>query len=193
MRIMSVLTLISDSEDRICHCFDKLWPNFLLPWIAKSCLFKAICIFKECSELTCFPHVVHNLMFSLCYDLPGRFWVLVIYTCITEMSKLIPDFIWVIILACKAAVGLLIHPNNERMDAGHQYPLPDIKFFSYDNKRLFDILLSHPAAPKFTWLIHSMEQFSEIIVDLDTSTSRLTTRLDNPLISHISQSKLLCA
>ena len=193
MRIMSMLTLISDGKDWICHCFDKLWPNLFLPWIVKSCRFKAIGIFKECSELTYFPHVVHNLMFSLCHDLPCRFWVLVVYTCIAKVSKLVSDFIWVIILACEAAIRLLIHPNNERMDAGHQYPLPDIKFFTNDNKRLFNIFLGHPTSPEFTCLIHSMEQFSEIIVNLNTSTSRFATRLNNPLISHISQSKLLCA
>ena len=109
------------------------------------------------------------------------------------MSEFVPYFIWIVVLACEATVRLFVHPYDKWMNTGHKYPLSDIEFFSNNDQRFFNVLLCHPTALKFTWLVDSLKQISKIIMNLNASAPRLATRLDDPLIPQISQSELLRA
>ena len=109
------------------------------------------------------------------------------------MSELVPNFVWIVVLACEATIRLFVHPNDQWMNTGHKYPLPDIEFFTHDNQWFFNVLLCHPTTLEFARLANSLEQVSKIIMNLDASAPGLATGFYDPLISHISQSKLLRA
>ena len=109
------------------------------------------------------------------------------------MGELIPYFSWIVVLACEATVRLFVHPNDKWMNTGHKYPLSDIEFFPNNDQWFFNVLLCHPTALEFTWLVDSLKQISKIIMNLNASASRFASGFDDPLIPQISQSELLRA
>ena len=136
---------------------DYIQTELSFPRIIKPCLFKTVHVFQICTKLTRMPHIMHDFMLTLCYDLSSRFWVLVVDTSITEMGELIPDFIRIVVLACESAIRLFVHPNDKWMNARHKYPLSDIEFFPNNNQRFLNVLLRYPTALKFARLVDSLE------------------------------------
>ena len=66
------------------------------------------------------------------------------------MCELIPNFIWIVVLACEATVRLFVHPNDKWMNTGDKYPLSDIEFFPNNDQWSLNVLLSYPTTFEFT-------------------------------------------
>ena len=94
-----------------------------------------------------------------------------------EVDELVADLLGVVVDGREADVALVVHPDDERVEVGHNHPLPDVELPLEDDKRVLDVLLGDPQR---LLALDVVLDLYEVVVASYASPSRQPRRLEDP-------------